>query len=94
MWQLYNLATGFGQRPSSWLGLDPVGWEAYNLDLAVLQVGRYIEGKLAERDKDGKPTHKIEHLSSDDPVVSSPFASFKASGVPIEKMKVPESGVW
>jgi len=76
------------------LGLDPVGWEAYNLDLAVLQVGRYIEGKLAERDKDGKPTHKIEQLLSDDPVVSSPFASFKASGVPIEKMKVPESGVW
>lgn len=94
MWQLFNLATAFGQRPSSYLGMDPVGWAAYNLDLSVLQVGRYIEGKLAERDKDGKPTHKIENLLSDDPVVSSTFMSFKASGMSVQKMAIPESGVW
>lgn len=39
---------------------DP--WAAYQLDAAVLTLGRWIENKLAEHNKDGSPKWTIERL--------------------------------
>lgn len=32
------------------------------MDVATLQAGRWVEGKLAERDKQGRPVHSLERL--------------------------------
>jgi hypothetical protein len=45
-------------------GLD--GWyAAFLLDRAVTWFGRYVENKLMERDRNGKPVHTLEALLRD-----------------------------
>jgi hypothetical protein len=74
------------------LGLDADSWEAFQLDMATLTVGRWIDSKLAERDKQGKPIHRLQTLLRDDVQPDAEYRSLKGAGV--RKMAVPESGIW
>lgn len=80
------------------MGLEPSSWEAYQFDLATLELGRFIENKLAETDDKGKAKHTIsELLSVDDGQAAADkeqFRSLAGSGQPIRKVRIPESGVW
>lgn len=82
----------YGQRPSSFLGLDADSWEAFQLDMATLTVGRWIDSKLSERDKQGKPIHRLQDLLREDAEQGAAFRSLKSTG--LRKMAVPESGIW
>jgi len=90
LWQLDELARRYGERPSSFLGLAPDSWEAYQLDVATWMVGIWIEGKLAERDKQGKLVHRLRDLLSD-----APTSGFRSLATPdTKRMAISESGVW
>lgn len=92
---MHSLAASYGQRPSGILGLDPSSWEAYQLDVATLQAGRYIENKLAERDKDGRPLYSLEGLlRGEGPGArgGSQFASMSKPG--LRKVQIKEDGTW
>lgn len=90
MWMLHSVAAAYGQRPSSVAGV--VGdWEAYQLDVAVLTVGREIENGLAERDRDGQPVRTLEELLGGERREAG-FAPL--AGRVTRKLAVPESGVW
>lgn len=93
------MAVTYSTRPSSFLGLPPDSWEAFQVDLACLRTGREIENKLAERDKQGKPVHTVSSIlrsmsaTDERPAVqASEFASLKQFAV--TKMAIPESGIW
>lgn len=93
MWKLHSLAASYGARPSSFLGLDPLSWEGYQLDLCALQVGRYIENKLNERDDKGKPVHTLAKLlDEEEKQVAGEFRSM--AGLVTRKVAIPDSGVW
>lgn len=64
------------------------------MDVATLQLGRWVENKLGERRKDGRPLHTLEELLDEKPAGQA-FASLKQA-VPtgIRKMAIPESGIW
>lgn len=74
--------------------MAPESWEAYQVDLATHQVGMWIENQLAERDKKGKPVHRLADLLAEpDPTAPAPgFAPL--AGRVIKKMQVPDSGIW
>jgi hypothetical protein len=92
LWQLDEVARRYGARPSAFLGLAPDSWEAYQLDLAAWMVGAWVEGKLAERDKRGKPVHRLRDLLSDEPAKGTGFRAMGMAGA--RRMAIPESGVW
>lgn len=54
-------------RPSALIQLHSPrdGWLAYQFDMAVSLLGRYIDGKLSEHDDKGKPTHTLPGLLAD-----------------------------
>lgn len=65
------------------------------MDLACLTLGRWVENKLAERDKKGKPVHKLENLLREpDGVEASGVGEFRQFAPLARKIKVPESGIW
>jgi len=66
-------------------------WEAYQLDLATLELGTHIENKLAERDKQGAPKHSLAELLSDKPETIR-FASL--AGMVTKKVTLTEAGTW
>ena len=85
----------YGQRPSSFIGLKADSWEAYQLDVAVLTVGRWVDGKLAETTKDGKPVHRLVELLSDKPEKAQGSDGFRSvAGLVTQKVKIGPSGVW
>ena len=92
LWELDEGARRYGARPSSFLGLAPDSWEAYQLDLATWTVGRWIDGKMAERDKQGKPVHKLQDLLGGKKP-SSGFSTL-ANKPGVKRMAIPESGIW
>jgi len=70
-------------------------WEAYQLDVAVLTVGRWVDGKLAETTKDGKPVHRLVDLLSDKPDAKPDDKGFRSlAGMAVQKIAIPPSGVW
>lgn len=82
-------------RPSDYLGLSPSSWEAYQLDLAALELGRWVEGKRDERDKQGRLRHRMADLLRDAPEASpESYQSIAAVGTPLTKMAIPASGIW
>lgn len=95
---MHSLAATYGQRPSNWLGLTPDSWEAYQFDLATLELGRFIENQLAETDGKGNAKHSLAALLSVDDgkeaADKEQFRSLAGSGVPIRKVRIPESGIW
>ena len=48
----------YHRRPSEVVGIDDP-WAAYQFDMAVAQFGAWVEGKLNERDKSGKPVNSL-----------------------------------
>lgn len=81
LWRLYNLATGYGIRPSELLGLQ-TELGCWSLDEACLMVGRQIEKTLNE----GKDPFLQETIKA------GKFRS--ARGLVKKKVKIPKSGVW
>lgn len=93
MWKLHSLAASYGARPSSYLGLDPLSWEAYQLDLCALQVGRWVENQLNERDKEGKPIHTLAKLLDEEE--KQPATEFRSmAGLVTRKIAIDPSGIW
>lgn len=75
------------------LGLAPTSWEAYQLDLCALQVGRWIENKLQERDDKGKPIHTLARLL--DAEATQPATEFRSlAGMVTQKVAIPDNGIW
>ncbi len=85
----------YGQRPSSFIGLRADSWAAYQLDVATLTVGRWIDSKLAETTKDGKPVHRLVDLLSNKPAAGQGSDGFRSvTGMVTERRAIPASGVW
>ena len=64
------------------------------MDVATLQLGRWVENRLGERRKDGRPLHTLEELLDEKPA-GRVYASLKENApAGIRKIKVPESGIW
>jgi hypothetical protein len=91
---LHALGNSYGQRPSGFLGLPGDSWEAYQFDLATLELGTYVENKLAERDKQGKAKHSLAELLADTPEEASKIRFGSLAGMVDRKIALPESGVW
>ena len=79
----------YHRPPSSYLGIDD-SWTAYQFDLTVLELGTWVENKLAERDKQGKPKHRLKDLLSDKP--EQRFAPL--GGMVTRKVKIKPDGTW
>jgi len=69
-------------------------WEAYQIDLATLELGTHIENKLAERDKQGKVKHTLAELLADKPEDADQQRFASLAGMVTKKIAIPESGVW
>ena len=69
---------------------DP--WAAYQFDLAVGQFGAWVEGKLQERDKAGKPKHTLAQLLREDD--GQRFAPLMVDVSQLRKVRVKEDGTW
>lgn len=67
------MATTYQTRPSEIVGLEN-DWAAYCFDSAIALFGNWVEGKLMERDKAGKPKYTLEGLLSGD-LTKGRFAS-------------------
>lgn len=91
---MHSLAASYGQRPSGILGLDPRSWEAYQLDVATLQAGRYIENKLSERDKDGRPLHTLQEILTPQRAESKATQYRSMSRPGIRKVRIKPDGTW
>lgn len=96
LWELDEVARRYGSRPSAFMGLPADSWEAYQLDLATWTVGRWIDSKLAERNKKGEPVHRLQDLLSETSETKKPANQFGAlaSTPGIKRMAIPESGIW
>lgn len=87
---MYNLAVTAKEtasRPSDLLGIpewttelfgEPCLWTAYQFDRAVVYLSRWIESKLSEVDKQGKPIYQLEDLLSQQHPMDRLFAQFIA----------------
>ncbi len=84
LWNLHSLGEAYGQRPSSYLGLEGDSWEAYQVDLACLSVGRDVHERV--RKKRPLPWHERAR-----PAAPSGLATLAGRA---RKMKLPEGGVW
>ena len=98
------MGKAYGTRPSEILGIeDP--WAGYQLDVAVLGFGAWVEGELGKRDRHGRPKRTLEQLlrTTDDgrrttgrppPRGESAFKSPVLMGLPIRKVKPNADGTW
>lgn len=83
MWQLYQRTNQQRANPADEIGLpSDEKWLRWMFNNAVFTLGRWVENKLAERDRDGKPVHRIERLL-DIPIQPKKLtlAQFKAMGL-------------
>ena len=63
MWKLYQKAKAFNLNPSDELNIpENEKWLRWMFGNAVHAFGTWMENKLAERGRDGKPVHRIERL--------------------------------
>jgi hypothetical protein len=60
--------------------------------MAVAQFGAWVEGKLNERDKAGKPKHSLAKLLGDEAAQAQEYAPISAEG--LRKVRVKEDGTW
>lgn len=67
-------------------------WAAYQFDLAVGQFGAWVEGKLQERDKAGKPKHTLAKLLGESD--TQHFAPLNIDPSTLRKVRVKEDGTW
>lgn len=94
LWTLHSLSASYGQRPSSFLGLAPDSWDAWQVDVATLQAGRYVENQLAERDRDGRPRHTLEELLGEGRWARDETAFRKLAVQGARKVKIRDDGTW
>jgi hypothetical protein len=92
LWELHQLGATYAQRPSSILGITD-SWLAYQIDVVTLRLGTWVEGKLEERDKEGKRIHTLDELLRDD-LAEEQIRFASAKHLVVKKMKIPDSGVW
>lgn len=89
------MAAEYGQRPSSFLGLPPESWEAYQLDLVTYYTGKWIESKLEERDKKHKPIYKLEDLLAEPKAEGEGSPMFGSlAGRVTRRVKIRPDGTW
>lgn len=93
LWELDRLGQRYGQRPSAFLGLAGESWAAYQLDVATLALGTWVEGKLQERDRQGRPLYGLEALLDDAAPAGGGFRSAGQLGG-VRKIRIPETGIW
>lgn len=91
MWNLHSLSVTYRRLPSEVIGVDDA-WAAYQFDMAVAQFGAWVESKLAERDKAGKPKHSLARLLGDEAAIVQEYARVSADG--LRKVRVKEDGTW
>lgn len=93
----------YGTRPSDVLGVeDP--WAAYQLDMACMTFGSWVEAKLDQHDKKGRPKYRLEDLlrqpapdgKRQRPTLrpASAFQSPMLSGMPIQAVEPKPDGTW
>lgn len=82
------------QRPSAIVGVTDE-WAAYQFDLAVAQFGAWVEDKLGERDKKGKPKHTLGGLLGDTAAGDrQKYAPLHIDPSTLRKVRVKEDGTW
>ena len=89
------MGQAYGVRPSSLLDLDGGSWAAYQFDGATLMLGRWVEAKLEETDKQGKRIHRIQDLLkpySEAKPATKQYASM--AGLVTRKVKIKPDGTW
>ena len=64
------------------------------MDLATWTVGRWIESKLSERDKKGKPLHTLSKLLDAPGAQAQGFAPLAVDVSQLRKVRVKEDGTW
>lgn len=63
MWSLYQRAKTFTLNPSDEMGIPEEDvWLRWMFNRSVHTLGTWVENKLAERDRDGRPLHRLERL--------------------------------
>jgi hypothetical protein len=60
--------------------------------MVVAQFGAWIEGKLNERDKNGKPVNSLAKLLGDEAARAQEYAPVSAEG--LRKVRVRADGTW
>jgi|GEM_PF-3261228 len=61
MWKLYQRAKEFSLNPSDEMGIEGA-WLRWMFNNSVHTFGTWMENKLNEQGRDGKPLHRIERL--------------------------------
>ncbi|MBN1814713.1 MAG: hypothetical protein JXA14_22930 [Anaerolineae bacterium] len=84
------------------MGAD--GWAAYQLDLACMIFGTWVENKLEEHDKKGKPKHTLADLLREPaagggrqrptPKPASVFMNPMLAGMAVKTVKPNPDGTW
>ena len=83
----------YSLRPSAVLGVDDP-WAAYQFDMAVGQFGAWVEGKLNERDKAGKPKHTLAKLLGEQATGTGERQYASVAGLVTRTVRVREDGTW
>jgi hypothetical protein len=95
LWLLHQVGTAYSSRPSTILGIKD-NWLAYQVDLVTLMLGRRVEELLTEEKL--SVTSALERLAAqEDPGPAAPPAkgTFRSLSRPgIQKMQIPENGIW
>jgi hypothetical protein len=71
IWQLHNLGTAYGIRPSAIVGVTN-SWAAFQFDVAVLVFGRWVESRMA----DGENVQALLHDDYGKGLVGAPEGRF------------------
>ena len=69
LWRLWTTAKALGQRPSQLVQLTrPAdGWPAACFDASCVMFGRWVDGRLAALDDEGRPKHRLSDLLAGPP---------------------------
>jgi hypothetical protein len=94
MWNLHTMGKAYGRLPSRILGIDDP-WAAYQLDHACVIFGTWVESKLGERDKKGRPKHQLSALLCAPGAAHRPATSARPARAMVRrKVKIGEDGTW
>lgn len=92
------MAATYGRRPSELLGVeDP--YAAYQVDAAVLGFGSWVEARLEERDKKGRPKWTLAALleparREGDAQAPRRTEGFRSLAGKARKAKIGADGTW
>jgi hypothetical protein len=86
------LSATYHRLPSEIVGVDDA-WAAYQLDVAVMEFGTWVESKLNERDAKGKPKTTLAKLL-DDGSRPREYAPLNIDTASLRRVQVREDGTW